>query len=181
MTIADEARDNALHCEMVKYAYRQTKDGVVVSFVVHPNDIPAALSTSHIGARYMVALVQIGDDEKPLPINQPAKGIKTFTAKHTPAKPSLASDKPSEKAKRDWRDVQPAAQAGIRCGEPVFVAFLRDNYGEDFGAMEGDAAATVRFLCGVNSRAELGTKHAARMIWKQLDDQFQAWKALEHA
>jgi hypothetical protein len=67
MTIADEARDSALHCEMVKYALRQNKDGVVVSFVVHPNDIPAALSTSHIGSRSWWRLVQIGDDERPIP------------------------------------------------------------------------------------------------------------------
>src|SRR6185312_11557695 len=113
MTIADEARDNALHCEMVKYAYRQTKDGVVVSFVVHPNDIPAALSTSHIGARYMVALVELDDNEQPKP--QPAKE----PIKSTAAPQAMASSE-TGKPKRGWKDMQPAAQAGIRCDDPIF-------------------------------------------------------------
>jgi hypothetical protein len=157
MTIADEARDNALHCEMVKYAYRQTRDGIVVSFVVHPNDIPAELSTSHIGARFMVALVQVGDDE--LPVKQPPKGIKTFTAKRD---------------HMDWRDVQPAAQAGIRCAEPTFRAFLSENYGCSANTEES-AAIMVRDICGVESRSELSTNQYARVIWHQLDKGFQAW------
>ena len=30
----------AEHFEAKKYAYRQTKDGMVVSFVIHPDDVP---------------------------------------------------------------------------------------------------------------------------------------------
>ena len=145
MTIADEARDNALHCEMVKYAYRQTKDGVVVSFVVHPNDVPAELSASHIGARYMVVLVELGDDEKPKP-------------------------------KRDWNDMQPAQQAGIRCGERTFFIFLRDRRGYNPKQLK-DCASIVKEICGVNSRVELGTNQKARVIWHQLDSEYMQWMA----
>jgi hypothetical protein len=170
MTPAEHARDNALHCEMVLYAYRKNKDGVVVSFVVHPNDMPAALATAPIGARFISALVQIGDDE--LPVQQPAKERRPATLQ--PANPRPAG------AKRDWRDIQPAAQAGIRCADPTFRAFLREvkKYGH---CDEQDAAVVVRDICGVNSRVELGTNQKARVIWHQLDEQFQAWKALEHA
>jgi hypothetical protein len=97
-------------------------------------------------------------------------------------KPSVAprQDPKSAGGKRDWRDLQPAAQAGIRCAEPTFHAFLREvkHYGH---CDEQDAAKAVRDICGVNSRVELGTKHAARVIWHQLDSEYQAWKALEHA
>jgi len=89
---------------------------------------------------------------------------------------------PTGGAKRmDWRDMHPAAQAGIRCAEPVFWAFLSDCY--DAGQIKGqeEAAALVRDICGIHSRVELGTKQAARIIWHQLDQKFQAWKALEHA
>lgn len=173
MTIADEARDNALHCEMVKYAYRQTKDGVVVSFVVHPNDIPAELSISHIGARFMVALVQLGDDE--LPVKQPAKESQRTPASQTTPQP----DKPrSAGVKRDWRDLQPAQQAGIRCGEPTFAAYLREMHPDEWRETR-EAAACVRFICSVHSRVELGTNQKARALWHQMDTQYQGWLAKE--
>jgi hypothetical protein len=148
MNIADEARENALHCEMVKYAYRQTKDGVVVSFVVHPNDVPAELSSSHIGSRYMVALVELGDDE-------------------TPKKPS----------KKDWREMTPASQAAIRCGDVKFRNFLRSEHG--LNTKDKDEAATaVRNLCGVTSRMELATNHKARTLWHSIDTQYREWAHL---
>ena len=80
--------------------------------------------------------------------------------------------------KRDWRNLQPAAQAGIRCGDPLFRTFLREvkRYGH---CDEQEAAVAVRDICGVNSRVELGTKHPARVIWHQLDSEYQAWLAKE--
>jgi hypothetical protein len=174
MTIADEARANSISCEMVKYAYRQTRDGIVVSFVVHPNDIPAALSTSHIGSRYVAVLVQIGDDEKPIPL-EPAK---EKAKPEVSPKPSLANGKPSEKARRDWRDVQPAAQAGIRCGEPIFWAFINENYSSGPSNKVTDAetaAEAVRVICDVHSRVGFGTDHRKRILWHQLDTEYQAW------
>lgn len=47
----------AIHFEGVKYAFRQSKDGVIISFVVHPNEVPAELSTSAIGARWRIDIV----------------------------------------------------------------------------------------------------------------------------
>jgi hypothetical protein len=169
MSIADEARASALPCEMVKYALRQTKEGIVVSFVVHPNDIPAALQTSHIGSRWMAALVQLGDDE--LPIKQ-----KSAEA----AQPRQIESKSTAGGKRDWRELQPAQQAGIRCGEPTFVAFLKEVYPQDWRESE-EPAACVRLICGVHSRVELGTNPGARKIWTLLDEEYGAWKALENA
>src|SRR4051812_45100915 len=114
MSIADDAVQNSLQFEAVKYGYRQNKEGIVISFVVHPNDVPAALSISHIGSRYIAVLVQIGDDELPTP---PA----AKESKSTAPAPPRQLDKPAG-AKRDWRDVPPAQQAGIRINEPTFAA-----------------------------------------------------------
>lgn len=83
-----------------------------------------------------------------------------------------------------WRDMQPAAQAALRCDQPAFRTFLMEEHsfrpraGAD---QEEQAAAFLRGFFGITSRSELGTKHELRVLWKQLDDQFQAWKALEHA
>lgn len=84
------------------------------------------------------------------------------------------------KPKREWKELQPAQQAGIRCGEPRFVAFLIENYPDDWHESQ-DAAACVRLICAVNSRVELGTNQKARILWHQLDSAYQAWLAMEHA
>ena len=62
----NEIENMAEHFEAKKYAYRQTKDGVVLSFVLHPDDIPPDMAVSAIGSRYMVACVQINDQEEPV-------------------------------------------------------------------------------------------------------------------
>ena len=88
-------------------------------------------------------------------------------------------DKPAG-AKRDWRDLPPAQQAGIRCEEPSFEAFLKEERSDDWHESQ-DAAECVRLICGVSTRADLGTNHKARVIWTQLNSQFEAWKVREHA
>jgi len=104
----------------------------------------------------------------PHPQPQPAK----LDAKPQPAEP----DRHSAGAKRmDWRELQPAAQAGIRCDDPVFAAFLKEQRPEDWHESP-DPVDCVYLICGINSRSQLGTIHRARVIWHQLDDQFQAWQ-----
>jgi hypothetical protein len=56
----------AIYCEVKKLAYRQSKEGIVVSFLVHPQEVPDALAVAPLGQRYMLALAQIGDDERPV-------------------------------------------------------------------------------------------------------------------
>src|SRR3990167_6715521 len=97
-TPAAIARKVALHCEAKKHAYRQTQDGVVVSFVLHPQEVPAGLATAPLGTRYMLALAEIGNDEQP--IERPAP------------------EKPHSYAQR----------AGILCNEPAFWRFLNESH-----------------------------------------------------
>lgn len=56
-------RDNTLAIECKKHAYRQTQDGIVISFVCHPDDVPSALATAPLGQRYMMGLGELMDDE----------------------------------------------------------------------------------------------------------------------
>lgn len=60
------AREVAAHCEAKLYAFRKTRDGTIVSFVLHPQEMPDKLATADIGARFMLAMVEIGDDERPM-------------------------------------------------------------------------------------------------------------------
>lgn len=80
--------------------------------------------------------------------------------------------------RRSWRDVQPSAQAAMRCDQPKFWAFLREEHNQRV-VTKDDAATAVRKICGVNSRAHFNDNHVARVAWHQLDSQFQAWEVRE--
>ena len=88
-------------------------------------------------------------------------------------------DAPEEKQSKSWRELQPSAQAGIRCAEPLFWAFLREELKMRDEGSADNAASFVRDYCKVNSRAHFNTNPAAKAVWQSLDNQFQAWKALQ--
>lgn len=122
----------------------------------------------------------------PVPAKERWFGIAAIksTAEEAAATPRQASSPstPTGGAKRekmDWRDMQPAAQAGIRSNEPEFWAFLREE--KDFRDVRNadQAAMAIRDICQVNSRAEFSTDHRKRVLWHQLDSQFAAWQAKE--
>lgn len=106
------------------------------------------------------------------PLSPPSeKEIEKSTAAPAPVDPKPAGA-------RDWRDVPPAAQSGIRCGEAAFRAFLHEVKGymaED----KNQAELAVRAHCCVHSRVEFGTNHHKRVLWHQLDTEYQAWLARE--
>jgi hypothetical protein len=83
--------------------------------------------------------------------------------------------------KRDWRDIQPAQQAGIRSSDPLFIAYLKEQRPDDWHEAADDPAACIRLICDVRSRVELGTDHKARVMWHSLDNAFQAWAAKERS
>lgn len=155
--------DLAIHCEAKKHAYRQTQDGVVVSFVLHPQEVPEGLAVAPLGARYVLALVELNDDETPKEASKPSA-----------REPQPVTDKPRAGAKR-WGDMQPAQQAGIRCGEPLFLAFLKEERPDDWHDASEDPAECVRMICRVESRSLLNREEAAQR-WQKLNDQFVAWE-----
>jgi hypothetical protein len=102
--------------------------------------------------------------------------IAALKPEKTPAAALLA--KPTTSKKQEWRDVAPPKQAGIRCDDPIFEAFLIEEYPDDWHESQ-DSAACVRLICCITSRSELATNQKARVIWHQLDEKFLAWRALE--
>lgn len=84
------------------------------------------------------------------------------------------SHRPIE-GKRSWRDLKPSAQAAMNCDKPVFWAFLNETRDYSIHTKE-TAAVAVRDICAVASRSLLDTDHSARVLWHQLDSEFQAWE-----
>ncbi len=56
-----------------KVALKQTKDGHVLTLAIHPDEIPNEILRDFVGARYMVVMVRIGENEEPMerqPVNK---------------------------------------------------------------------------------------------------------------
>jgi hypothetical protein len=120
-------------------------------------DMHQIIVNAPMGTRFACALVEIDDNE--MPVEHKAE----------------ARDK--------WRELGPTKQAGIRCSDPVFWAWLEEEV--KFGEVNNHEAAAkiVREHCGVTSRKELSLpgNQEARTRWYNLDFAFQAWRAKENA
>jgi hypothetical protein len=180
MTPADLARDNAISFECKKDTLRQNQSGDwKIAFTVQGLDMDERLTKAFPGTRYMAVLVEIGADE--LPVYQPKEVMPNpqLSNNTVDARPlSAPKSAGAKREKMDWRELQPAAQAGIRCADPVFAAFIKENR-PNLWRNTPDIAVCVRTICCVTSRSELGTNHRARVLWHQLDAAFQAWQAKE--
>src|SRR6185295_1296409 len=170
MTVADQARNAAISLEAKKDGLVQKQSGDwKMSFTVQAIDMSDRLTKAPMGTRFAMVLVEIGDDELPAPTAAAPPAVE--------APPEPVNQPPPARARRDWRDVPPAEQAFLRCQNAAFVSFLKEEWQIEWQqAGNGDPAADcVRQICGVESRSEIATNHRSRMLWKQLDDQFQAW------
>ena len=74
--------------------------------------------------------------------------------------------------RRRFADLSPAQQASLLCRDMEFRQFLRESGYPKVGT-ETDAATVVRFICGVQSRADLNFGEPATK-WEQLMTFFTA-------
>lgn len=143
--------------EAKKHAYRQTQDGVVVSFVVHPNDVSAALATAPLGTRYMMGWAEISDD----PAVEHAAAL-TVPVAESPVVEKLTPPR------RAFDTLPLSQQAALRCNDKRFVQWLScDN--------EEVAAGYVRDHCGVDSRSEILQNTRAGRLWAAMNQDFEAF------
>lgn len=144
--MTDNPSDKALHFEARKIAMRHTKDGLVISFVVHPNEMPTPVVQALLGTRYMVALAEIGDDDQP----QYATGVDPKTS--------------GQRA---------VASANMLCREPKFQHWLMQR-GYALDATEEGAIDALYVYLGISSRSQLMTNEEARRRYWELADEFKA-------
>ena len=118
------------------------------------------------GQRIALAVALISDDETTHDM-----------ASQAPEKPVSGGN--GNGAKRRWEDLSRAQRAGIRCGEAAFGRFLMERYpGESMTGEDDDTAATLRLICGVDSRKKLDTDYRAGAIFDRVDSEYRAWFGL---
>jgi hypothetical protein len=166
------ARESASHCEAKKHGLRQTQDGIVVSFVLHPNQVPAALQLAQLGTRYMLALVEIGDDEKPINRKEEQTPVEPLAPKPAPSADNAAARAPSKPVAPEKRLTRIAA---ILCADPVFQSFLFEHDMIDERSEE-KARLAVHFICHIKSRRDIIPGTPAGDEWEKLYSKFMAWK-----
>ena len=136
----------ATHCEAKKHAYRQTKDGIVISFVLHPNEVPDDLALAPLGARYMLGLARIGNDEEPQEPEQ------------KPKRPGTPFDK-----------MPPSQQAGILCNDVAF-----QEWANPIDQTPEGARNYVLAYCEITSRRELDNLPRGDRGWPEILSNFRA-------
>lgn len=147
--------------EALKYSLRQSKDGVVVAFVVQPHDVTPELMALPVGARVMIGWSQIGDDEKPV-----ASGVKRENSGPAPTIPPEPPQAKDEGA-------QLVQQCAIACADARFQRYLR-GCGYDVSSA-ADAATVIRARLAIESRSEIATNKTAQATWKLFYSTYERW------
>ena len=129
--------------EAKKDGLAQLQDGCwKLTLKVHWEDMPTWLMSAPMGTRLACAIVEIGDDEKPVP------------HEISPAKKAYQSKTEGEKA---------VTRAVMLCKDETFINWIwhPDWRGEPTGMDEGNARDWLCEECHINSRAELATDQVA--------------------
>lgn len=160
----------AVHCEAKLHGFRRTQDGVVVSFVLHPAEVPRALALDPLGTRYMLAMAAIGDDERP--VQNPAAQTPERPAASTPEQRGGGASLSGKERYRNSSDMEKAvARAALLPKDERFRRWISKRAG--FICDEQDAAEYIRRECGIRSRAEIVTSDAAYRAFLQIETDFK--------
>lgn len=175
----------AIDCTAKLCAFRKTRDGVVASFVIHPNEVPDKLQTDPIGTSYVMALVEVDDatgqpkEVMPADTKSPDTSPRPLPkATHRDWRTGTDVEAKAGGAKKGWDELSPAQQAGIWCADPLFQAFLCSTYTAELWRenREDRAADLVRELCGVKSRADIAPGTSAWLKWRDLASHYRTWQ-----
>jgi hypothetical protein len=164
--------------DAIKSAYRQTKEGYTVTFVIHPQDSHEELMAAPIGSQWNLKLVPLDENG-----NAPDAGEDKAPAAAREYDASAARE-----AGGAQQGTLPAAapasrltkQAAIACNDPVFRRFLRDQ-GMSLVGISEEAAIAVRLICHVQSRKEFIPGTPAGDRWQDLYAKFSTWRDVPEA
>lgn len=156
------------HCEAKLHGFRRTQEGVVVSFVLHPHEVPQALALDPLGTRYILAFAGISDDETPVGAAEQAR-------QDDPPQPKdLTRSLAARQRYRESDEMEKARQrAVLLCKDARFQDWIEANDRHVFGADENLATAWLRQACGVRSRSEIATNEAAYRAFLAIETSYR--------
>lgn len=169
---AAKAREAALSFEAKKTGFGQAQDGWSLTLRIQDIDVPDSVAKAKKGTRFMVVLVEIGDDEQPV-----SQRDNVATPAVTPR--SVSTPEPTGD---EIKSKKSAAQiAGYLCTLPLFWKFLEEKFSDDWhrnGAGSGItkeqiAKECIYDICTVTSRTQLTDKN---IEWNALRIAFQLWE-----
>lgn len=157
------------HFEGKLHAFRRTQDGVVISYVVHPNDVSAAMATAALGTRYMIAFEEITDN--PEPTGNPARSgpYKAGTADGD-AGVTDRKDGHQPKDRKPFASLPLSQQAAMRTQDKDFQLFLEQRGPIHDQESYADAVCAI---CNVESRANIKLGTPAGIAWMALEAEYQ--------
>lgn len=141
----------AFSFEAKKYALRQAKDGVIVSFVLHPDDVVPELLSAPIGEHYVVALA---------PYETAAE-----QAEQQPGAPPPEPEKVKER--RPFHTLPRSQQAAILINDASFQWWVGSNR----NAAETDQM--IKAHMGIASKRDLDQDIYAQK-WDRMVEEFRA-------
>jgi hypothetical protein len=143
--IPTEAVHNSVSFEAKQIGMTKDKNGFVLKLSVHPDDVPDEIMRDWVGSHYMVAMVKLDDDGKP---------VKT---KKTQAK---------EEADKVVR------MAGMLCRNEKFWAYMSGIFDTEI-KNEEEAVEELRDFLGIGSRKELAENQGARSDFLKIVQGFE--------
>lgn len=153
-------RDSAISFEAVKVSIRQDRNGYNLVLAIHPDDIPDALMRSWVGARYQVAMVQVGDDEQPVAFK--GRGLIEDGKLNTVDTQKKITYSEGERLVR---------LAGELCREPAFQEWIAPNGNP---RTEEQAAHWLRSILSIGSRKDLASNEWAAEAFRDIFSRYQA-------
>ena len=151
--------------EARKLRYSQSKDGMVVSFLIQPHDCPASLATADLGTIYIIRAQQT---ESGAWIEEQASASERPPTVHA-AQQRLEETAAPSKPHRDWSSLPLSERCALRCKDGLFWKYI---------GVENEAEA-VKYVKSVylkiESRKQLDTEIAPASQWGRLDNNFQSW------
>jgi hypothetical protein len=153
------------HFEAKKHAIRQTQDGWVVSFVVHPKDMTPEFAAAPLGTILMIGYAEVGESPLPEPALAP------------PAKPVKAPDSTkSERGKERYAqadDMERArTRASLLCKDMAFRRWIVRDIPEIAVASTDMAVDILRDEIGVKSRSEIASDERAYQAFLALETEY---------
>ena len=101
-------------------------------------------------------------------------GVSSSGEREPVSDPGLAT----ERGRRKFNELTYAQQAGLRCNDAIYRAFLREAWAAK-ATNADEAAEAIREICQVESRKDIRADTVAEEIWLALEHQFSTWTLKE--